>query len=148
MIDPTFDASDFAHVRALIDVRLSEEDIPDSVINSTAFLIASEKEVKRLLKANGCDFDELEGEDDLEAFKLAVLLRTAAYMMSNAPQIMRQTVGQIGHSWEVTNWERMQANLLNRANNALLELCDNEKVEVVSTTAFATAQSGRGGNWG
>lgn len=142
MTELTYDATDYSHVRNLIDVRLTGEDLTDDVISSVAFLGAAEKETKRLF---GKSIDDLDDGDE-EIFKLSTIIRTAAFLIPNVPQILQQTVGAIRHSWEDANWERIQANLLLRANRTLDDILDDEE-ENISITAFETVSGGRKGTW-
>jgi len=140
-----YSTSDYGHVRSLIDVRLEEEDISDNVICSVAFLGSAEQETARLLKKFGISFSDLDAEEKQDV-RLSVIIRTAAFLVPNVPQILQQTVGAIRHSWEDSNWERIQGNLLNRANRTLDDILEDE-TEAISITAFVTAKANRAGTW-
>ena len=141
----TYDATDYGHIRSLIDVRLDTEDLQDSVICSVAFLGSAENETLRLLRKIGKQYTDLTS-DEIYDFKLSVVLRTAAFLVPHVPQILQQTVGAIRHSWEDSNWERIQANLLMRANRTLDDILQDE-TQAISITALKTAPAGRGGTW-
>lgn len=152
----TYIPGDFNYIRALIDVRLTAEDIDNDVIESSAYLGAAEKDALRYISKNKAWLKALEaaatanpdGEeaDKLDTFKSAVFLRTASNMIPNVPLLLSQTVGGIRQSWQEFDSERIMSILLARSNRLLDGLTDDDP-QPTGLTKFKTAQSERGGTW-
>jgi hypothetical protein len=122
-------------VRAVLDISLTADSLPNATIVLDVYLGAAEREVK----ARVADWATLTG-DELDALKTAVAYLTGARIAPALPQIVDAKDGQLSRRLQERDMMALAATLRSHADAELQTLV----VDDVRPMMFARARGSRG----
>ena len=147
--DFTPDLNEYDDVRAALDVELSEDDLPDDIIDARIYKDAAVRDVDRKLRerSKAADFVvPVEGDTAWSQYRDAVILTIAAFLSPHVPRITAQTVGSIRRDFDEMGWRELQRALFSRIETILNEL-ESQPIAERVPNSFSIARGGRA-KWG
>jgi siderophore synthetase component len=136
--------SDYAAVRAALDISLTEAVLPDSVIELDVYLGAAEREVRAAVP----DAESQVGEN-LERCRAAAILICAANLAPAIPRLQSERLADYTYQAQSVDWAKLAAALKERAKNELMAVTTTDTAEQASQfrhPVFGVAK-GRRGTW-
>ncbi len=135
---------DFPAVRAALDPALTSARLPDAVLASPIYMGEAERYVRRKVVGAGLDPDALT-VDQQAAGKVAAIYRLAALVAPVIPIIVREQDRDYSYQRQATDWASLQAQLMERADDALDGLLGAEpEAEAGTAWMFGLANGYRG----
>ena len=111
-------SQNFDQIRHRIDIDLTSEDIPDSIIDQPAYLRLAELQVYDILDVTEAAFDE---KTDLfkERAQIATIYRTAALMIYSFPQVIEEEIVTTDMRWSEIDLEKKYELLMRLSEDIL-----------------------------
>ena len=133
MAEIVFTADEYNNVRALLDSRMTSDELKDSNINSEVFIGAAEREV------DGEIWDDISTKDisvfnerTLLAYRRAIIYRTTSRITISTPQMLSESAGSITQQFEQIDWKAIRQQLYEYGT---------EEIEFVRNTIFPTQET-------
>ena len=136
---PLLESADWPAVRALLDVGLTADVLPDATIERDVFWGAAEREVLRL------DPDALARTgDELKAARSAAMAFLAASLAPSVPRLTREDTDGYSYTADVAKWDALAASLRARATREIGAYLEEDDSAIRRPTFFAAASGRRG----
>ena len=108
-------------IRNLIWTNLTQESLPDSVISQDSYLGLAELEILNSLELTSATYDTKAAADSAFArrARIAVIYRTAAYLLPAVPQLLRESIQQENQQFAEVDWKERQTFFLTQSNESI-----------------------------
>ena len=112
----TFIKSVVTQIRSLLDTRLTEEDLPDSIIEESVYIRQAELQIYQTL---GLNPDATLSGMTLERARIAAMYHTAAILLYSNPQIVQQSFERSGIRFAEIDIDEKYTFLISFGNDAI-----------------------------
>ena len=111
-----FQEGDYNQIRSLLDLRLTDVDLPDSVISQAVYEQAAFAWV-----ANACEdiTSRLASDETVRYKKRAAIYRCAGLIAPAVSKLVSESAGSLTERFEFVDWRQLQRNLYERAQEAV-----------------------------
>lgn len=133
-------AAEYSAVRAALDIQLTEDDLPDSVIEQPIYSGSAELEVL----ARVADAESKTGQAKRH-LRNAVILLTAALIAPAMPNLTSENIGSYQYSRAGVDWLKRAEELRARGELELARVEEADATTPTRPTLFATVAGRRGG---